>query len=272
MIFINNIPYTYLIGWTKLNIWYYGRQTAKDCHPNNFWVSYFTSSEYVYKFREVYGDPDIIQIRKTFADSNYNIRVARCAKWEEKVLNRMNAVRSQQWLNESNSNRDFNTAGMTCVKDRVGNIMLVPVDDSRLLIGELVGINAGITHKITECQYCNSVIGINNIKVHEKSCKHNPDRVPGRLAGKKLNSKIGTCIYCGRTGPQHGITRHETSCLNNPNRLPGTSTGVNYTINSANCQYCNKHGSKSGITRHEKSCMENPNRTVRKNKPRINDK
>jgi len=83
---------------------------------------------------------------------------------------------------------------------------------------------------------------------------------------------MGTCIHCNRTGPQHGITRHKTSCSNNPNRLPGTSTGVNYTINSANCQYCNKHGSKSGITRHEKSCIENPNRTIRKNKPRINDK
>ena len=155
-------------------------------------------------------------------------------------------------------------------KNKLGTISYATVKgggDNKLIV-----VNAGITHKITECQYCNSVIGINNIKVHEKSCKHNPDRVPGRLAGKKLNLKIGTCIYCGRTGPQHGITRHETSCLNNPNRLPGTSTGVNYTINSANCQYCNKHGSKSGITRHEKSCMENPNRTVRKNKPRINDK
>lgn len=37
-------PYTYLIGWSKHNIWYYGKRTAKNCHPNDFWVTYFTSS------------------------------------------------------------------------------------------------------------------------------------------------------------------------------------------------------------------------------------
>jgi hypothetical protein len=40
-------PYTYLIGWSHLNKWYYGRRTAKGCHPSELWVKYFTSSKSV---------------------------------------------------------------------------------------------------------------------------------------------------------------------------------------------------------------------------------
>lgn len=31
-------PYTYLIGWSKQNKFYYGRRTAKNCHPKEFWI------------------------------------------------------------------------------------------------------------------------------------------------------------------------------------------------------------------------------------------
>ena len=46
-IYHQHTPYTYLIGWSKLNIWYYGRRTAKKCNPDEFWVTYFTSSNKV---------------------------------------------------------------------------------------------------------------------------------------------------------------------------------------------------------------------------------
>jgi hypothetical protein len=34
---IYNTPYTYLIGWSNQNKYYYGVRYAKDCHPNDFW-------------------------------------------------------------------------------------------------------------------------------------------------------------------------------------------------------------------------------------------
>jgi hypothetical protein len=96
-----NIPYTYLIGWKKHNIWYYGVRYSKNCNPSDLWVTYFTSSNHVKKFRQQHGEPDIIQIRKTFVD------IIRAKDWEEKVIKKMNCVISEKWLNRGNAGRKF---------------------------------------------------------------------------------------------------------------------------------------------------------------------
>ena len=62
--------YTYRIKWSKNNISYYGVRYAKNCHPNDLWVTYFTSSKFVKIQREKCGEPDTIQIRKTFGDNS----------------------------------------------------------------------------------------------------------------------------------------------------------------------------------------------------------
>ena len=97
MTIYTNIPYTYLIGWSKYNKWYYGVRFSKNCHPNDLWKKYFTSSEYVKDFRKTYGEPDIIEVRKIF-DTNEKAR-----NWEAKVIQRMNIVESENWLNRSNN-------------------------------------------------------------------------------------------------------------------------------------------------------------------------
>lgn len=102
-------PYTYLIGWTKYNIWYYGSETGKVnkiANPDNLWKTYFTSSTYVAKFREIYGEPDVKEVRKIFSDSKETLL------WEEKVLRRTNAVKSDKWLNKGNAGKTFSTAGL----------------------------------------------------------------------------------------------------------------------------------------------------------------
>jgi hypothetical protein len=96
-------PYTYLIGWTTQNKWYYGVRYAKaykclyetGCHPDDFWATYFTSSKVVTNFICEFGDPDIIQIRKTFSDEDSAV------KWEKRVLKRLDVVHKDEWLNES---------------------------------------------------------------------------------------------------------------------------------------------------------------------------
>lgn len=90
-------PYTYLIGWSKYNKWYYGVKFAKNCNPQDFWKKYFTSSKKVKQFRKKYGEPDIIQIRKTFKEAN-SARL-----WEHKVLRRLKVLCNEKWLNESDS-------------------------------------------------------------------------------------------------------------------------------------------------------------------------
>ena len=88
------LPFTYLIGWSKHNLYYYGVKYAIGCHPKNLWTSYFTSSDYVKQKRIELGEPDIIQIRKTFSCKN------KAVNWEYKVLKRMKIFENAKFLNK----------------------------------------------------------------------------------------------------------------------------------------------------------------------------
>jgi len=90
-------PYTYLIGWTKLGISYYGVRYSHDCTPSDLWNPYKTSSQHVKQFIVEHGEPDVIQIRKTFTDTQ-----SACL-WENRVLKRMKVVSSDKWLNKHDS-------------------------------------------------------------------------------------------------------------------------------------------------------------------------
>ena len=91
-------PYTYLIGWSDKDIWYYGVQYGKNSNPKNLWVTYFTSSKYVKKCRSVYGEPNIVEVRKIFS------KPKEAKKWETRVLQKLKAVEKDNWLNKTLSN------------------------------------------------------------------------------------------------------------------------------------------------------------------------
>lgn len=104
----NYLPYTYLIGWSKHNKWYYGVQTGKNCHPRHLWSKYYTSSKIVKLFRKIHGEPDVIKVRRTFKDSKAAF------EWEIKVLRRLSVISQDKWLNQrvvymdgSNSCKDW---------------------------------------------------------------------------------------------------------------------------------------------------------------------
>lgn len=88
--------YTYFIGWSDQQRGYYGARYGKGCHPSDLWKTYFTSSKQVMKFREQYGEPDIIEVRRIFPTA----RQARL--WESKVLDRINAASHPKLLNRRN--------------------------------------------------------------------------------------------------------------------------------------------------------------------------
>lgn len=89
----NHKPYTYLIGWPSLNKWYYGVRYAKNCCPDDLWVSYFTSSRLVKNFVTQHGDPVVREIRKTF----FSIQEAQ--QWESRVLKKLKVVANEKWIN-----------------------------------------------------------------------------------------------------------------------------------------------------------------------------
>jgi hypothetical protein len=94
---IEMVPYTYLIGWKLQNKFYYGVRYAKKCHPDDLMVSYFTSSAKVTRMIDLYGLPDITQIRKLFK----TVESARL--WEHQVLRRMKVTKSEKWLNQTDN-------------------------------------------------------------------------------------------------------------------------------------------------------------------------
>ena len=166
-------PYCYLIGWTSLNKWYYGVRFAKNCHPSDFWVSYFTSSKHVKQLRAEHGEPDVIEIRKTFNEKT-NALI-----WEHKVLRRLKANKDSRFVNISiglgagyadhtgrkqseqhkqrraDSHRgqkhpkscgqkiSAKAKGKTLVRDSNNNCIKVSLTDPRYLSGELISYMAG---------------------------------------------------------------------------------------------------------------------------------
>jgi hypothetical protein len=85
--------YTYHIAWTSLDKHYYGVRYAKNCNPVDLWSSYFTSSKLVKQYREQYGEPDIVEVRKTFECPH------KAKLWERKVLQRLNVLHNDKWIN-----------------------------------------------------------------------------------------------------------------------------------------------------------------------------
>ena len=77
-------PYTYRIGWTEHNIYYYGvRWGNSQKEPEkDLWVKYFTSSTDIPILREKLGEPDLVEIRRVFV-SRHAARY-----WERDVLAR----------------------------------------------------------------------------------------------------------------------------------------------------------------------------------------
>lgn len=106
--------YTYLIGWSKLNKFYYGVRYAKKATPSELWVTYFTSSKHVASFRATHGEPDIIQIRREFSDES------KARDWECKVLTRLGIPKNEKFLNRTNNKSIFYERDETWRKNRSG--------------------------------------------------------------------------------------------------------------------------------------------------------
>jgi hypothetical protein len=97
----NHVPYTYHLYWSSTGMHYYGVRWAKNCHPNDLWVTYFTSSEKVKKYVAEHGIPDIREIRRIFCSEE----IAR--EWEFRVLVKIKASLREDYLNKSNGGRKF---------------------------------------------------------------------------------------------------------------------------------------------------------------------
>lgn len=92
------IPYTYKIEFKPTGQYYYGVRYAKNCHPDDLWITYFTSSKIIHNLIDKHGlDEFNVEIRKIFPNNPEKAKL-----WEHKVLIKLNIPHNPQYLNCSN--------------------------------------------------------------------------------------------------------------------------------------------------------------------------
>lgn len=165
---VDRMPYCYLIGWSHLDTWYYGAKYAKKCHPSTFWKDYFTSSKHVKKFRELHGEPDVIQIRRIFNS------VRECCIWEDIILSRMKVKYSSRWLNLYDGYKGNPGSMFITVKNNLGTVFVVKRDDPKFLSGEYVHHLKGENYHITDehRKYTAEVTNKDRNKIEKMAEKH----------------------------------------------------------------------------------------------------
>lgn len=99
---LDRTPYTYAVLNKNTGKRYYGCRYAKNCHPNDLWKTYFTSSKIIKSLVKDSGiDCWEIQIRQVFND------IISCKFWEEKVLRRLGIPKNDKWYNQSIGGKSF---------------------------------------------------------------------------------------------------------------------------------------------------------------------
>lgn len=200
-------PYTYLVGWSQLGLYYYGvRHAKKDkvlyktgCHPDDFFVTYFTSSVYVQELIDKNGNPDVIQVRKTFTS------VDDAVAWETRVLKRLNLKTSSKWLN----------------KNVAGKIDMTP-DISKKISQKMLSLNikrneefkkiVSITHKNKKIpdetkKYLSEInSGVNHPQFGTSRSVQTKLKIGEKNRGN--NQQLLSCCVCGKQGKGSVMYRH----------------------------------------------------------------
>lgn len=189
-----SMPYSYLVGWSQYNKYYYGARWANGCSSDDLWTTYFTSSKHVKDFRKKYGEPDIIQIRKIFDSAD------KCREYEHKVLRRLNVLKEEKWLNK-NINGRFLPYG----PQKENHIMNRVESFKKTMAGK--GTRTGMKHKMeTKEKIRLSHLGVPKSKEHAANM----------IVHKNNSTKI-TCPNCNKTGQLPNMKRwHFSNCKSIP--------------------------------------------------------
>lgn len=191
------MAYTYLIGWSKHNRFYYGARWAKDCSPDDLWNTYFTSSNHVKAFRKEHGEPDVIQVRKVFDDVN------KCKLHERKALEKLNVLNSDKWLNK-NINGMFLPTGPMSEETKRKKV----ASFKRTMKGR--GTRIGAKHTLEAIEKMR--------QAHTgkpKSAEH-----IANMRNRPQDTTTLTCPHCDKTGDYKNMNRwHMDRCKHNLNRL-----------------------------------------------------
>lgn len=187
------MPYTYLIGWSKLDKWYYGVRVAKNSHPHDLWKTYFTSSAKVKQLRTIIGEPDVIEIRKVFDCPK------KAALFEHKVISRMKCMSSSKWLNMSNG-VIYRNGGQS----NISEITKQKISESMKVYNESLSDDYKKKRSsVGGTAFWNKVQSDPNLAYRISQARKSQTNP---MLGKR--QKLKTCIICDRSVPVNVFSRH----------------------------------------------------------------
>ena len=246
--------YVYFIAWSKLNLWYYGRRTAKNCDPSELFISYFTSSEYVKEIRELYGDPDVIQIRRQFGEDH-----DACIKWESDVLRRMKVSSREDCLNKIAS-ASHTTTGLFPGYTKNGEFIgMVSVNDPRkgTTIFSFMQIDESLKNKLRIAAARRQAAGkgwknSDGVQISEMTVKNGTHSGLAKNRNPKCDEAQRELV---RSGNHHWLSedhKRKTS-ENSKKRIAEKSHAFTKRIK---CECCGKETTKASYGRFHKKCIQ----------------
>lgn len=236
-------PYTYLIGWTTHNKWYYGVRYSKvssclyesGCHPDDLWVTYFTSSAEVKIFVEKYGHPDVVQVRKTFVNSK------KAQDWEDRVLKRI-FKNKDKWLNKRFGGSRFSPNDESIEKCKTSKKNRSK--DYDLVVRKNISEGSKIGHANRSPE--------TKLQVSEKVREQNRNR------DKSINRKIAKSVS-NRWNSLSDQEKNNVIEKRKKTMLEKKELGIKkkkYDISLISCLCCHKVFNKGNFSRHIKKIQE----------------
>lgn len=198
--------YIYLVGWSKHGKFYYGAQWHKNANPGDLWTKYFTSSKHVKKFREEHGEPDVIQVRKTFGEN-----ASGCRDWEERFLTRVRAKRVNSWLNvRATSNKWFAPEGTVgAIELSTGRKVRIGVDEFEKN-PDYVGLTTGMVTATNKVNGERVYVTKTEFATNPDLVHHLEGRVPTREERRKASARMSGKVFAkDADGNIHHMTKDE---------------------------------------------------------------
>lgn len=228
------LEYVYLIRHKPTGNFYAGSSYSKTCHPEKFWVSYFTSSKVVKRLlRE---DSESFEVLEVIPRPLNDAR-----EFEVSLLQSVDAARSPRWINRTNGHGKFGCCGAhsESTKAKIGDAHRgkpkppMPEEIKQKISNSLRGRKrsdeerAAISRGRTGIKLSDSAR--NNIsksqvgrKTSEKSKKKISEKLKGKVRSEETKAKMAAsaalrpiveCPHCGKKGAINNLARwHFDNC------------------------------------------------------------
>ena len=230
------MPYTYIIGWKLHQKFYYGARWSKNCSPEDLWKTYFTSSKHVKNFRKLYGEPDLVQVRKIFSS------VEECKMYERKILIKLNVLNNNKWLNKNINGYYLPTGKQT--EDHIQKRIIKGIETKK----QNGTYSKPTWNKISNPEFAKKVSL--SLKGKPKSKNHIES-----MRNRVQDTSVLTCPHCNKTGDYKNMMRwHMNRCKYNSNRLDDKDAKL---VTCFACNYTSKQ-TPNFFRYHNNRCKSSP--------------